>query len=394
MYKIESIIGRATKLFDADLELNRQEINEKLANASCLVVGGAGTIGQSVVKELFMRDPRRLDVVDISENNLVELVRDIRSSFGYGKGEFRTFALDAGSCEFDAFADAEGPYDYVLNLAALKHVRSERDPYTLMRMLAVNVLNSIKLYRLANTQYFAVSTDKSTRPANLMGASKRAMELALSAESENQGKPVSSARFANVAFSDGSLLHGFTQRILKRQPLSAPKDVKRYFISQQESGELCLLASMLGRDKEIFFPILKPETHLLTFSEIAVRFLDQLGYEAIICESEDEARGIAAAGSLNAQWPCYFFESDTTGEKPIEEFHSPDDEIDFSRFRDVGVILNALPDQGQLIARFLADLDVLRDRGTWTKQELVELIQRTVPELDHLEKNKYLDGRM
>lgn len=394
MYKLDTIIGRTTNLFDADLEINEKAISERLSSAACLVVGGAGTIGQGIVRELFMRDPRRLDVVDLSENNLVELVRDIRSSIGYGKGEFRTFALDAGSPEFDAFVEAEGPYDYVLNLSALKHVRSERDPYTLMRMLAVNVLNSLKLYRLARVQYFAVSTDKSARPANLMGASKRAMELALAAEPRRQDRPVSSARFANVAFSDGSLLHGFTQRILKRQPLAAPRDVKRYFISQEESGKLCLLASMLGRDREIFFPDLKPDMDLLTFSEIAVRFLAQLGYEAVSCETEAEARSLAAEGLSGNKWPCYFFDSDTTGEKPVEEFYAPEDELDLSRYQDIGVILNAFPDEDELISRFLAQLESLRERGSWTKQELLELMQGAVPELDHQEKNKYLDARM
>lgn len=398
MYQISdhmsSITGRKRSLFSEDLEARSTELAEMTEPGRFLVVGGAGTIGQAVVKQLFIRNPRQLDVVDISENNLVELVRDIRSSIGYGQGDFRTFALDCGSVEFDAFVAAEGPYDFILNLSALKHVRSERDPYTLMRMIAVNVLNSLKLYRIARQRYFAVSTDKSTRPANLMGASKRMMELALAAEAGIHDIPLASARFANVAFSDGSLLHGFRERILKRQPLSAPTDVKRYFISQQESGELCLLSAMLANSREIFFPKLEPDQHLLTFSEIAGRFLRQLGYEPRLCSSEDEARSLAASGPTDGTWPCYFFESDTTGEKPVEEFHAPGDNLDMDRFQAIGVLLDAFPESDAGVRRFLREIDRMRGDGAWSKAELVELFRECVPELDHRETHKYLDQRM
>lgn len=391
---ISAITGRDRSLFYQDLKARSGELADMTKHGRFLVVGGAGTIGQAVVKQLFSLNPRQLDVVDISENNLVELVRDIRSSIGYGKGDFRTFALDCGSVEFDAFTSAEGPYDFVLNLSALKHVRSERDPYTLMRMIAVNVLNSLKLYRIAGQRYFAVSTDKSTRPANLMGASKRMMELALAAEAGSRDIPLASARFANVAFSDGSLLHGFRERILKRQPLSAPTDVRRYFISQRESGELCLLSAMLANSREIFFPKLEADEHLLTFSEIAGRFLRQLGYEPRPCSSEDEARSLAASGITEGEWPCYFFESDTTGEKPVEEFHTPDDDVDMERFRGIGVLLDAFPESDAGVRRFLQEIHRMRAAGTWSKAELVELFRECVPELDHRETNKYLDQRM
>ena len=220
------------------------------------MIGGAGSIGQAVTKEIFKRNPRKLHIVDISENNMVELVRDIRSSDGYINGEFKTFALDAGSYAYDAFIKADGEYDYVLNLSALKHVRSEKDPYTLMRMVEVNILNTIKTIQQAKDKgikkYFCVSTDKAANPVNMMGASKRIMEHFLMRESKDID--ISTARFANVAFSDGSLLHSFNQRIQKKQPIVAPNDIKRYFVTPQESGELCLMSCLLGDTKDIFFP--------------------------------------------------------------------------------------------------------------------------------------------
>ena len=220
-----------------------------------MVIGGAGSIGQAVCHQIFKRDPKLLHVVDISENNMVELVRNIRSTIGYGSGIFETFAIDCGSSEFESLINHEGPYDYIFNLSALKHVRSEKDPYTLMRMISVNIFNTIKVTKLAKDmdakKYFCVSTDKAANPVNMMGASKRIMEMFLMRESLTQN--VSMARFANVAFSDGSLLHGFNQRFSKKQPFSAPNDVSRYFVTPEESGELCLLSGLKGNNRDIFF---------------------------------------------------------------------------------------------------------------------------------------------
>jgi FlaA1/EpsC-like NDP-sugar epimerase len=290
-----SLIGRKNTLFSKDVAQHEDELGKIIADSSFLVVGGAGSIGQAVVKEIFKRDPKILHVVDISENNLVELVRDIRSTFGYGFGEFQTFAIDCGSVEFEALFNASGGYDYVFNLSALKHVRSEKDPFTLMRMTTVNILNTLKGVQLARQgsakKYFCVSTDKAANPVNMMGASKRIMEKFLFNESSSQ--KISMARFANVAFSDGSLLHGFNQRIAKRQPITAPNDVRRYFVTPQESGELCLLSGLFGENREILFPKLSKNLHLVSFSEIAVRYLEQLGYEPYLCQSEDEARSRA-----------------------------------------------------------------------------------------------------
>ncbi len=391
-----NLLGRQEPLFDEDIAQHETALRDMLANARCLVIGGAGTIGQAVTRELFKRDPAALHVVDISENNMVELVRDIRSTIGYGKGDFRTFAIDCGSSEFAALFLAEGAYDYVFNLSALKHVRSEKDSFTLMRMIQVNVFNTVSTLRMAKAggakKYFCVSTDKAANPVNMMGASKRIMELFLMRESLTQS--ISMARFANVAFSDGSLLHGFNQRFAKRQPISAPSDVRRYFVTQQESGELCLLSAMLGENRDIFFPKLSEKLHLITFSEIAQKYLRSHGYEPYECQSEDEARGRAEDLISQRKWPCYFFNSDTTGEKDFEEFFTDKEDLDMSRMASVGVIRNpAQFDEGQL-QRFEQEVKALRAQGRWNKAQLVELFFEMLPDFAHLETGKYLDQRM
>ena len=390
------LIGRHEVLFDFDVVHHNDYLESEISNARFLVIGGAGTIGQAVVQEIFKRDPKALHIVDISENNMVELVRDLRSTIGYGNGEFKTFALDCGSVEFDAFIENEGPYDYVFNLSALKHVRSESDPYTLMRMITVNIFNTVKTLRLANKmgvkKYFCVSTDKAANPVNMMGASKRIMEMFLMRESLTQ--EISMARFANVAFSDGSLLHGFNQRFAKKQPFSAPNDVRRYFVTPQESGELCLLSGLLGNNREIFFPKLSDKLHLITFSEIAVRYLRERGYEPYECESEDEARDRAEELIANKQWPCYFFKSDTTGEKDFEEFFTDNEDLDMERFETVGVIKNQPNFDEAKLDDFMDGIEALREKGTWSKDDIVKLYFGLLPEFAHKETGKYLDQRM
>jgi FlaA1/EpsC-like NDP-sugar epimerase len=391
-----SLIDRQVELFDLDMAQNSETLAELVSKGRFLVIGGAGSIGQAVTKEIFKRNPLALHVVDISENNMVELVRDIRSSEGYGSGDFKTFALDCGSIEFEALMKNEGPYDYVFNLSALKHVRSEKDPYTLMRMIVVNVFNTIKTLRLAKKmgakKYFCVSTDKAANPVNMMGASKRIMEMFLMRESLTQD--ISMARFANVAFSDGSLLHGFNQRFAKRQPFSAPNDVRRYFVTPQESGELCLLSSLLGDNRDIFFPKLSEKLHLITFSEIAIRYLREYGYEPYECESEDEARDRAEELIANKQWPCYFFKSDTTGEKDFEEFFTDNEDLDMERFETVGVIKNQPDFDEAKLDDFMDGIETLREKGTWTKDDIVKLYFGLLPEFAHKETGKYLDQRM
>ena len=393
---ILKVIGRTEELFASDIEAYAEELSDNVSKSKFLVIGGAGSIGQAVTREIFKRDPLVLHVVDISENNMVELVRDIRSTEGYGSGDFKTFAVDCGSVEFEALVRNEGPYDYVFNLSALKHVRSEKDPYTLMRMVMVNVFNTIKTLRLAREagakKYFCVSTDKAANPVNMMGASKRIMEMFLMKESLTQ--KISMARFANVAFSDGSLLHGFNQRFSKKQPFTAPNDVRRYFVTPQESGELCLLSALLGNNRDIFFPKLSEKLHMITFSEIAVRYLREHGYEPYECESEDEARDRAEELIANKKWPCYFFGSDTTGEKDFEEFFTDNEDIDIHRLEAVGVIKNQ-PDYDEVkLNNFMNGIEALKEKGTWTKDDIVKLYFGLLPEFAHKETGKYLDQRM
>lgn len=393
---ILSLIGRDRALFDIDLDKHARELERIIAASRFLVIGGAGSIGQAVSKEIFRRQPLALHIVDISENDMVELVRDIRSTLGYIKGDFRTFAIDCAAPELEALMTDLGPYDYVFNLSALKHVRSEKDPYTLMRLLEVNIFNVVRTLRLARAgaakNYFCVSTDKAANPVSVMGASKRIMEMFLMRESLTQS--VSAARFANVAFSNGSLLHGFNQRFAKQQPLSAPNDVRRYFVTPEESGELCLMSGLLGKNREIFFPKLSKHLHLITFSEIAVRYLLAHGYEPYECSSEDEARGRAAELIPSKRWPCYFSASDTSGEKDFEEFFTAGEDLDIDHFDGIGVICQPPAFDAARLDVFSAGVQQLRARGRWGKPELMELIFEVLPGFAHKETGKYLDQRM
>lgn len=396
-----SLIGRKRKLFDSDIEKRKNELAEIVGNSRFLVLGGAGSIGQAVVKEIFKRNPEKLHVVDISENNLVELVRDIRSSFGYIDGDFQTFALDIGSIEYDAFFKADGRYDYVLNLSALKHVRSEKDPYTLMRMIEVNIFNTDKTLQqcidASVKKYFCVSTDKAANPVNMMGASKRIMEMFLMRRSLDI--EISTARFANVAFSDGSLLHGFNQRLEKRQPIVAPNDIKRYFVIPQESGELCLMSCIFGENRDIFFPKLSEHLHLITFADIAIKYLQTKGYEPYLCQTEDEARAFFAKKTdsdiqSSKQWPCLFTTSDTTGEKDFEEFFTDKEVLDMERFVNLGVIKNKPEFNDILLNHFSERIQDMRNNQAWSKQEIVDLFFQMLPDFAHMETGKYLDGKM
>ena len=396
-----SLIGRNQFLFTQDIGSHEMELSEAVSSSRFLVIGGAGSIGQAVTKEIFRRNPLKLHIVDISENNMVELVRDIRSSYGYIDGDFQTFALDIGSVEYDAFIEADGAYDYVLNLSALKHVRSEKDPYTLMRMIQVNVLNTDKTIQQSIKKgvkkYFCVSTDKAANPVNLMGASKRIMEMFLMRRSTDI--EISTARFANVAFSDGSLLHGFNQRIQKRQPIVAPNDIKRYFVVPQESGELCLMSCIFGENREIFFPKLIESLHLITFAEVAVNYLKQLGYEPYICSYEEEARQFFNSDHRSQitdhkYWPCLFTESDTTGEKDFEEFFTVKEILDMGRFENLGIIKNDLNIEVDKLVYFENTIQDLRNSGGWTKQEIVDLFHFLIPDFGHKETGRYLDSKM
>lgn len=392
---IYKLIDRESNLFVNDLKKFGQIIDKRVTRGSFLVLGGAGSIGQAVCKEIFKRNPRRLFVVDISENNLVELVRDIRSSLGYIDGEFETFAIDVGSFEFEAFSDFYQDFDYVLNLTALKHVRSEKDRFTLMRMVEVNILNSIKIVewsaKIGVKKYFAVSTDKAANPVNMMGASKRIMEYFLFRN--NQGLQISSARFANVAFSDGSLLHSFRQRLLKNQPIVAPSDIRRYFVTPEESGLICLFSCIFGEENEIYIPALS-EKNLITFTGIAKQFLKLNGYEPYYVQNEAEARDKIGQLLKSGKWPCLFTPSDTTGEKPFEEFYTDGEEVDFSKFENLGVIKSNLAIEKNKLKEFESNIETCKKRGTWTKKELIDIFNKIVPEFIHVEKGNSLENKM
>ena len=396
MPNVLKLIGRDKELFSEDIDLYRKKLNFAVEHSSFLVIGGAGSIGQAVTKEIFKRQPKKLHVVDISENNMVELVRDIRSSFGYIDGEFKTFALDIGSREYDAFIQSDGAYDYVLNLSALKHVRSEEDPFTLMRMCETNIFNTDKTLKqsIANgtKKYFCVSTDKAANPVNMMGASKRIMEMFVHRNS--QEIDVSMARFANVAFSDGSLLHGFNKRIEKRQPIVAPNDIKRYFVTPQESGELCLMSCIFGENRDIFFPKLSESLNLISFAEIAVKYLTELGYEPYLCESEDEARALAKILPQEGKWPCLFTKSDTTGEKDFEEFFTEAESLDMDRFFNLGIIKNELDFDAEKLESFEQKMQEYLESLSWSKEDIVEEFYKLLPDFRHKETGKYLDGKM
>lgn len=400
MDSILPLVGRTAPLFEADIAGNERLLSEIVRESRFLVIGGAGTIGSAICRELFARNPRILHVVDISENNMVELVRDIRSSQGYGDGEFATFALDCGSDIFRAFIEFQkgriGGYDYVFNTSALKHVRSEKDAFTLMRMIDTNILNTDSTMQMARDfdakNYFCVSTDKAANPVNMMGASKRIMEMFLNRRSMEM--PVSTARFANVAFSDGSLLYGFNRRLEKGQPISSPNDVRRYFVTPKEAGELCLMSCLLGENRDVFFPKLSENLNLVTFSSIAVKYLASLGYEAVECATEDEARGRVAELKSRRKYPVYFFKSDTTGEKDFEEFFMEGERLDMGRFESVGIIKNDVNFNEEKLQMFTGAIAKMRQAGTWTRGQLIALFNKMIPEFNHKETGKFLDGRM
>ena len=390
------LIGRSEKLFVNDIKNYEEQLFKIVSNSRFLVLGGAGSIGQAVTKEIFKRKPLKLHVVDISENNMVELVRDIRSSYGYIDGDFKTFALDIGSEEYDAFFESDGLYDYVLNLSALKHVRSEKDPFTLMRMINVNIFNTDKTIeqsiKTGVKKYFCVSTDKAANPVNMMGASKRIMEMFVNRRSKDID--ISMARFANVAFSDGSLLHGFNKRIEKKQPIVAPNDIRRYFVIPEESGELCLMSCIFGDNRDVFFPKLNENLNLIKFSDIALFYLKEKGLKPVICDTEEEARDYFSKNKIDQNWPCLFTKSDTSGEKDFEEFFTESEKLDMNKFDRLGIIKNELNHQDEKLIFFEKEILKLKRSKTWDKEKIKDLFNYMIPDFGHKETGKFLDSKM
>ncbi len=392
------ITGRKESLFAQDLEANDAQLRESINGKSALVIGGAGTIGSSFIRALLHFEPSRLYVIDTNENGLTELTRDIRSSTGLNvPQDYKTYPINFGDPVFEKLLRNEGPFDIVANFAAHKHVRSEKDHYSIEAMIDNNVFKAKKLLDLLleypPAHFFCVSTDKAANPVNVMGASKKLMEEVILAYSREL--PITTARFANVAFSNGSLLFGFLERMMKQQPLSAPSDVRRYFVSPAESGQLCLLACVLGNSGEIFFPKLKSD-QMKTFSEIAIDFLKVYGnYEAEQCATEEEARQKAAKlADDSPTYPVFFFSSDTSGEKSFEEFYTGSEELDFDRFAELGVIQNAeRRDRSELTDVFDQLQQLFADNDAY-KSKIIDVLNELIPNFAHVETGKSLDQKM
>jgi FlaA1/EpsC-like NDP-sugar epimerase len=391
------VVGRNASLFAADLAEHEDRLRVAIAGKSVLVIGGAGTIGSSFIRALLPYRPARLCVVDLDENALTELTRDLRSTDGQFVPElYTTYPIDFGGPIFERLLRAEGPFEVVAHFAAHKHVRSEKDRYSIEAMVENNVINTVRLLELMidvpPEHFFCVSTDKAANPANIMGASKKLMEEAVIAYSALV--PAVTARFANVAFSNGSLPAGFLERIAKGQPLSAPRDVRRYFVSPAESGQLCLLACLIGDPGDIVFPRLD-EPRMLTFSSIADALLTELGYRPVECATEDEARRIARDRAVDdPTWPVYYFDSETSGEKAFEEFYTADETPDLQRFRALGVVRATSVADVASIRSTVEELRGLFARHDLPKGAIVDALTALVPTFTHVETGKSLDQKM
>ena len=391
------VTNRATSMFLADIENNKEALNEKIAGKSVLVVGGAGSIGSSFIKAILPFKPASLVVVDTNENALAELTRDLRSTKGmYVPNDYVPYPMDFCSPVFEKMFRKRGGFDIVGNFSAHKHVRSEKDIYSVEALLQNNVIHAKKLLDLLAEyppeEYFCVSTDKAANPVNIMGASKRIMEDVIFTYSDKF--PVKTARFANVAFSNGSLPAGFIARLQKLQPLSAPSDVRRYFVSPEESGQICMLACMLGKNREIFFPRLEKE-QMMTFDKIATALLHEHGYEVLECDSDEEAINKAVdLKNGSRKYPVHFSGSNTSGEKSYEEFYTDEENVDFDRLRALGVVTDKeIPDKDKVNVLF-DELTKAFETEETTKEEIIAIMKGYLPNFEHIETGKSLDSKM
>ena len=391
------VTNRETSMFLADIENNKEALTEKIAGKSVLVVGGAGSIGSSFIKAILPFKPASIVVVDTNENALAELTRDLRSTKGmYVPNDYVPYPMDFCSPVFEKMFRKRGGFDIVGNFSAHKHVRSEKDIYSVEALLQNNVIHAKMLLDLLAEyppeEYFCVSTDKAANPVNIMGASKRIMEDVIFTYSDKF--PVKTARFANVAFSNGSLPAGFIARLQKLQPLSAPSDVKRYFVSPEESGQICMLACMLGKNREIFFPRLEKE-QMMTFDKIATALLHEHGYEVLECDSDEEA--IDKATDLkngSRKYPVHFSGSNTSGEKSYEEFYTDEETVDFERLHALGVVTDKeIPDKDKVEVLF-GKLTKAFEKEESTKEEIIAIMKGYLPNFEHIETGKSLDSKM
>jgi len=383
-------------MFLLDIEANKDALSEKIKDKTVLVIGGAGSIGSSFVKAILPFKPASLVVVDYNENALAELTRDLRSTKGmYVPEDYIPYPMDFAAPVFEKMFRSRQGFDIVGNFSAHKHVRSEKDIYSVEALMQNNVLHAKLLLDLLSEyppeEYFCVSTDKAANPVNIMGASKRIMEDVIFSYSDKF--PVKTARFANVAFSNGSLPAGFLARMQKQQPLSAPYDVTRYFVSPEESGQICMLACMLGENREIFFPKLE-EAQMMSFDEIATKLLETQGYEVLKCNTDEEAIDKAEALKKGSKlYPVHYSTSDTSGEKPFEEFYTDAEAVDMNRLSSLGVIINKIiPDKDKVAVLF----EMLNKAftGNTTKEEVMAVIKEYLPNFEHIEKGKSLDSKM
>lgn len=391
------VTKRNISMFAYDIEQNVDILTGKIQGKQILVIGGAGSIGSSFIKAILPFKPKSLVVVDINENGLAELTRDLRSTKGmYVPKAYITYPMDFASLVFEKMFRKHGGFDIVANFSAHKHVRSEKDIYSVEALLQNNVLHAKKLLDLLAEyppeSYFCVSTDKAANPVNIMGASKRLMEDVIFSYSDKF--PVKTARFANVAFSNGSLPDGFLKRIAKLQPLSAPLDVKRYFVSPVESGQICMLACTLGNNREIFFPKLA-EAQMMTFDAIATALLKEQGYEVLECESDAEAIDMAEElWNGSKLYPVHYSKSDTSGEKAYEEFYTDDENVDMDRLFALGVITGKELFDSVKVDKLFAELDGTFMRDDLSKDQVVSILKEFLPNFDHIETGKSLDSKM
>ena len=384
----DHVICRPTSMFAADIEANKETLQAEIRNKSVCVIGGAGSIGSSFIKAVLPFKPSKLIVIDLNENGLAELTRDLRSTYGmYVPAEYRAYTLNFADPIFERIFREEKGFDIVANFSAHKHVRSEKDKYSVQALIENNDIKAKRFLDL-----FCVSTDKAANPVNIMGASKRIMEDMIMAYSSKF--KVTTARFANVAFSNGSLPDGWIQRVMKKQPLAAPNDVKRYFVSPEESGQICMLACILGKNGEIFFPKLG-ERQMLTFSSICDEYIKAVGCEKKEFATDEEAKKFASDMTFdNKDYPVVYFKSDTTGEKAYEEFYVSGEKINMDRFCSLGVIEEVVKRPMTEIDAFFTEMENIFAEPDFTKEEVVMAIKRFIPNFEHEEKGKNLDQKM